>query len=223
MPRTPTDRPARARIPTRPASPPGTVDDPTDVRAAIVAAAVDLFHVKGYQATSVREIVDAAGYTKGALYHYFNSKEEILLEIHDAFMSYGLARGREIVAGNHSPRQALALVMRELLRQVSLYRPHMTIFLQETRLIDFERYPEAKDKRDEWEDIVVKIIERGIAEGEFRSVPSARVLSFGVTGTCVWAYHWLNDDGPMHIDEIADMFVDMVLNGLRVADRSRVR
>jgi AcrR family transcriptional regulator len=185
-----------------------------DVRAAIVSAAVNLFYAKGYQATSVREIVEAAGFTKGALYHYFTSKEEILLEIHDAFMSYGLARGREIATGNHTPRQALALVMRELLRQVSLYRPHMTIFLQETRLIDFEKYPDHKAKRDEWERIVVDIIERGIASGDFRPVRSTRLLSFGLTGTCVWAYHWYKDDGSMHVDEIADMFVDMMLNGL---------
>jgi TetR/AcrR family transcriptional regulator, cholesterol catabolism regulator len=187
-----------------------------DVRSAVVAAAVDLFYTKGYQATSVREIVDAAGYTKGALYHYFDSKEEILLEIHDTFMSYGLERGREIAAGDHTPRQALALVMRELLRQVSLYRPHMSIVLQETRHIDFDRYPQAKAKRDEWEEILVEIVERGIARSEFRKVLSARVLSFGITGTCVWAYHWFRDDGEMHIDEIADMFVDMVLNGLLI-------
>lgn len=189
-------------------------DRSPDVRAAIVRAAVDLFYAKGYQATSVREIVEAAGYTKGALYHYFDSKEEILLEIHDAFMSYGLNRGREVAAGNHTPRQALALVMRELLRQVSLYRPHMTIVLQETRFIDFEKYPNHKAKRDEWERILVDIIERGVASGDFRPVRSTRLLSFGLTGTCVWAYHWYKDDGSMHVDEIADMFIDVMLNGL---------
>jgi TetR/AcrR family transcriptional regulator, cholesterol catabolism regulator len=208
------DRYARTPMPPKSMPSGGTHRSKAEVRAAIVAAAVDLFYTKGYQATSVREIVDAAGYTKGALYHYFESKEEILLEVHDAFMSYGLARGREISAGNHSPRQAVALMMRELLRQVSLYRPQMTIFLQETRLIDFEKYPEAKAKRDEWENILVEIIQRGIEQGEFRSVNSARLLSFGITGTCVWAFHWYKDDGAMHIDEIADMFVDMVLNGL---------
>lgn len=211
---TPLGRDVRERAATRPANPPGGDENQAEVRAAIVDAAVDLFYAKGYQATSVREIVDAAGYTKGALYHYFASKEEILLEIHDRFMSYGLARGREIAAGDHTARQAVALVMRELLRQVSLYRPHMSIVLQETRHIDFDRYPEAKAKRDEWEGILVGIVQRGIADGEFRRVPSPRVLSFGVTGTCVWAYHWLKDDGEMHIDEISDMFVDMVLNGL---------
>jgi TetR/AcrR family transcriptional regulator, cholesterol catabolism regulator len=200
----------------RSASPPSIAVNQAEVRAAIVAAAVELFYKQGYEATSVREIVDHAGYTKGALYHYFDSKEEILLEIHDAFMSYGLARGREIAAGRHSPRQALALVMRELLRQVSLYRPHMTIFFHEGRHVDFTKYPEAKAKRDEWENILVEIIDRGVEQGEFQKVASSRVLSYGVTGTCVWAYHWFNEDGSMHIDEISDMFVDMVLKGLLV-------
>ena len=63
-------------------------------------AAVELFYQRGYQATGVQDIVDRAGYTKGALYHYFKSKEDLLLEIHDVFMSYGLERGREIIRGD---------------------------------------------------------------------------------------------------------------------------
>jgi AcrR family transcriptional regulator len=39
------------------------------VQARIVAAAVGLFSEKGFDATSVQEIVDRAAVTKGALYH----------------------------------------------------------------------------------------------------------------------------------------------------------
>ncbi len=75
-------------------------------------AAVDLFYHQGYQATGVQEIVDRAGYTKGALYHYFKSKADLLLEIHDVFMSYGLDRGREIMAsGERRPSRSITSSM----------------------------------------------------------------------------------------------------------------
>ena len=95
----------------------------------------------------------------------------------------------------------------------------MTIFFQETRLIDFERYPAAKAKRDEWEDIVVEILDRGVMSGEFRSdLASAKVVSYGITGMCVWAYHWFKEDGALDPDTITDMFAGIVLGGLRRSD-----
>jgi AcrR family transcriptional regulator len=52
-----------------------------NVRGKLLACATDLFNRKGYAATTVREIVEAAGVTKPVLYYYFNSKEGIYLEI----------------------------------------------------------------------------------------------------------------------------------------------
>lgn len=215
-----TPQPADSRTRTAPRStyerPPSTEGDGPEVRAAILEAAVDLFYRNGYQATSVRDIVERAGYTKGALYHYFPSKEHILLQIHDVFMTYAVSRGREILAQERTASEALVMIMTELLRQVSLYRPHMAIVLQETRLIDFTKYPEARAKRDEWENMFVEIIDRGIRDGEFRDdIMSSRVLSFGLGGMCVWAYHWLSDPPALDIDEISEMFTTIVLDGLR--------
>jgi AcrR family transcriptional regulator len=52
-----------------------------DPRSSLFQSAVDLFSEKGYEATSVREIVDRAGVTKPVLYYYFGSKEGLLHHI----------------------------------------------------------------------------------------------------------------------------------------------
>lgn len=52
-----------------------------DVRAAIVAAAEQLFADKGYNATSVREVVEQAGCRKPALYYYFANKEDLYVRV----------------------------------------------------------------------------------------------------------------------------------------------
>lgn len=209
--------PKKSRVAaTEGARPLGSGSPQTEVRNKILAAAVDLFYHQGYAPTSVQEIVEQAGYTKGALYHYFDSKEAILLEIHNAFMTYAIERSREIVALNASPSVKLENVMRELLRQVELYRPHMTIFLDETHRIDFSKYPLSKAMRDEWEEMVVDVISRGIEIGEFRAdIASPRALSFGVAGMCVWAHRWLKRDGELSADEISAMYARVILLGLR--------
>ena len=51
------------------------------VRERLLAAAIELFTGQGYAATSVREIVAAAGVTKPALYYWFGSKEGLYLAL----------------------------------------------------------------------------------------------------------------------------------------------
>lgn len=52
-----------------------------DVRARLLAGATTLFARKGYAATTIREIVEAAGVTKPVLYYYFTNKEGLYLEL----------------------------------------------------------------------------------------------------------------------------------------------
>ncbi len=68
---------------------------------------VELFAEYGYAQTSVQQIVDAAGVTKGALYHYFKSKDDLLFDIYDRLLSLQREHLDEIVArgldaGGHS-------------------------------------------------------------------------------------------------------------------------
>ena len=50
-------------------------------RETILAAAQRLFGEKGYDATSLRQIADAVGTTKAAVYYHFPAKEHLLLEL----------------------------------------------------------------------------------------------------------------------------------------------
>lgn len=54
---------------------------PQDARERLLAAALDQFTRRGYAATTVRELCEAAGVTKPVLYYYFKSKEGLYLEL----------------------------------------------------------------------------------------------------------------------------------------------
>ncbi len=68
------------------------VSQPTSAER-ILSTALDLFAVKGYDATAVREICEAAGITKPTLYHFYGSKEGVLQEL----VKSGFERFRQIV------------------------------------------------------------------------------------------------------------------------------
>jgi TetR/AcrR family transcriptional regulator len=65
----------------------GKLEPDAGARERLLTAALALFNEKGYAATSVRELVAAAGVTKPVLYYYFGNKEGIYLELMQS--SYG--------------------------------------------------------------------------------------------------------------------------------------
>jgi AcrR family transcriptional regulator len=83
-------------------------------RAALLAVAADQFAISGYSRTSLRQIADAAGILPGSLYHHFESKEAIAVELVQV-----MARDMEAVtshrlAAHDEPVTALRVFAREV-------------------------------------------------------------------------------------------------------------
>jgi AcrR family transcriptional regulator len=74
-------------------------EKPDTKRPVIVRAATSLFAKRGVDATSMREIVDAAGVREAAIYRYFASKEELSREIFVSWYGWYSRQLREIVCG----------------------------------------------------------------------------------------------------------------------------
>ena len=58
---------------------------PEETVQKILDVSARLFTEKGYDNTTIQDIIDALGMSKGAIYHHFNSKEEILDRINDRY------------------------------------------------------------------------------------------------------------------------------------------
>jgi AcrR family transcriptional regulator len=76
-------------------------------RDQILAAAMDLFHAKGYHATGMDEIGAAAGITGPGIYRHFKSKEQILATGVRRSVTEALDNARSIVESTSTPREAL--------------------------------------------------------------------------------------------------------------------
>ena len=91
----------------------------------ILDAAEKLFFEKGYEQTSIQDILDALSLSKGGFYHYFDSKQSMLGEICErrAMNRYEKLTG-ELYLSRRSPIDKLNL----LLRQVNLFETESTQF-----------------------------------------------------------------------------------------------
>jgi AcrR family transcriptional regulator len=74
-----------------------TVKDPDERRRELIASAQKLFYNKGYESTSVSDIVNEAGVAKGTFYYYFDSKQAVLEAMIDDLVAYSVSLIRPII------------------------------------------------------------------------------------------------------------------------------
>src|SRR5579885_1571176 len=76
-------------------------------REDLVQAAARVFAQRGYHGTSIDDLMRETGMTRGGLYHYTTSKQELLLSIVEDLMVPLLRRAEEIVAGERDAEARL--------------------------------------------------------------------------------------------------------------------
>jgi TetR/AcrR family transcriptional regulator, fatty acid metabolism regulator protein len=141
---------------------------PIDKRRNILDAAVRVFARQGFHSTRVSDIADEAGVAYGLVYHYFDSKDEVLNELFSERWSLLLAAIEEADASAESPRSKLAAVAGFI---VDSYRhePELmkVIIVEVTRAANsFGRthLPEIRRAYDS----ITKIVADGQEQGAFR-------------------------------------------------------
>jgi TetR/AcrR family transcriptional regulator, cholesterol catabolism regulator len=177
---------------------------------------LDLFTRNGYAETSVADVVAFAGLTKGAFYHYFPSKADLLRVCTSRALDLTIPPALEIAALDISATDAITRIFREIVRNVEVFRREVNLFLDEW---DRGQSPEllpAQRRRDEYEEIIEKIVERGISAGEFRPLASPRIIAFSIFGLATHPRVWWRPNEPLSADELGDCFASIFLDGLRV-------
>jgi TetR/AcrR family transcriptional regulator, cholesterol catabolism regulator len=181
---------------------------------------LQLFEEQGFHATSVQEIAVNAGVSKGAFYHHFEKKEDVLRLIHDEFQDAQLADTERIIEEFDTPVEQLREIVRASIASTTRFRSHVAVFFQERRFITGKDFAAVKKKRDLTEQKLLSIVEAGIASGELRPDVDPRVFVFSLIGMIAYTNQWFRADGRLSIEAVGDMIADLILDGI-VADRSR--
>src|SRR5436190_16345540 len=86
-------------------------------RDALIAAARKLFAERGYAAVGTEEIVRTAGVTRGALYHHFNGKRELLEAVYEQVEVELTQRIAEEALSGSDPLEAMRAGIEQFLRE----------------------------------------------------------------------------------------------------------
>jgi AcrR family transcriptional regulator len=187
----------------------------------LLAAALDLFVERGFAATRLDDVAAQAGVSKGTLYLYFTNKEELFKAVVREIVLPVLGEAEGIIDAYEGPSAGL-------FREIALgwwERIGNTKLSGITKLIMAEscNFPEVTQfYHDEvitrGNAMIIRMLERGIARGEFRPVDVSQAMSV-VVAPMLMLMMWKHSfsaccGGQIEADRYLETFIDLLLNGL---------
>jgi len=197
--------------------------------AEILDAALALFVEKGFKTTKMEDIAKAAGVTKGTPYLYFENKEDIFKAVIRENLVTRLAGFAELVQQfDGSSADLLRLMMRRWWLEVGespLGGICKLMFAEATNFPELARFYHAEVIEPSHQ-MLLQVLRRGIARGEFRSINPDAVVDTLVAPmmlTMTWRCSFglvLTDSQHRSLPplEYLELSLDLMLNGLKTSD-----
>ena len=177
----------------------------------VISTAARLFAERGYQATSIGDLTEATGLAAGGLYHYIESKEQLLFRICDELLEPLLEDARAIVVRDAPAAVQLRELLRAWLVHIERHRHHMLVFAQERHVIERDQqWQQVRRQRKEFEQILDEVLARGEATGTM-AFADRRLMLLALLGMVNYVPQWLRPRGRLAAEQIADGFCDLVL------------
>jgi AcrR family transcriptional regulator len=179
----------------------------------VYRVAAEIMCHKGYEATSMNDIAEAAGLTKAGIYHYIRGKEDLLFGIMtyamDNVEQHIIAPATECSDAEDRLRTIVERHARNVLEGVGA----ITIVLDEmTALTPAHRRTITARKRAYFE-FIRRTLEQLAAEGKLRSV-NPTTAAFSLLGMILWISRWYRRDGKISPQEALNDYLEIALSGV---------
>ena len=185
-----------------------------DSRDGLLEAAGQLFRKKGFAATTVREIAEAAGVWPGSLHYYFPTKESILL----ALMEQGIASAEEgfraALEEAEDPIERIRLAIRNHIRMLVGDKHGTYVLLYEGRGLEGDARSAMVRLRDRYDAMWDGLLYQALGTGRLRKDLDVRLTRLMILGAVNWMAQWYATGKGRSADEIAEEFATMMLDGV---------
>ncbi|WP_312475059.1 TetR/AcrR family transcriptional regulator [Neobacillus sp.] len=176
----------------------------TQKKLDILRTAANLFNKKGYHETTIEDISNELRMTKGAIYYYVSSKEDLLFQCHDLVASECIEELQVIVESNDHPSKKLKNAIKSLVLFIIEENAVFSV-INRTNMLSPDTRKAVLEQRDKYEKLFQSIIEEGVQKGVFETnnVKLARLLILGAVN---YMPYWIKPRDNQSNDEIADFF-----------------
>lgn len=186
----------------------------TSVADDVLRAALGLFASQGYANTSVQQVVDAAGVTKGAMYHYFQSKDDLLFAVYDRMLTLQTDHLEAIAARDEPADVLLREACVDVIETSIDFLLEGTVFFRSVHMLSQPRQQEVTRRRRAYHDTFAALLEKGQADGHYRTDVPRGVIVAHFFADVHYLPTWFSPDGPETKEQVAAQLTDLFLAGI---------
>lgn len=179
----------------------------------IYRVAAEIMCQKGYEATSMNDIAEAAGLTKAGIYHYIRGKEDLLFEIMNYAMDVVdqgiIAHASQVEDAEERLRAIIERHSRSVLEGVGA----LTIVLDETTALTPAHRRAITARKRAYFEFIRGTLEQLAREGKLREV-NPTIAAFSLLGMILWISRWYRRDGAISTAEALKDYVEIGMHAL---------
>ncbi len=187
--------------------------EPVDSREQLLKVAIDLFAAKGFRGTSIRDIANAMDMSISNIYHYFGSKEGLLLAILEDSSKMLLERLSQVAQLDIDPLERFKALLSTHIQLSSRFSREAKIFnLDEEHLS-----PEGVEANRRYQRAILDIYRHELETLRRLGVApagDAKVLAFNILGVINWKLRWYKPASRLGEEEVSRQMVDFILWGV---------
>jgi AcrR family transcriptional regulator len=204
---------------------PRRIENQTSVRKSwILDKAGTLFWQKGYHSTSMRDIAKACKCKASNIYNYFAGKEDILFEVIRDITEHAVdsIQHLENDETTEPAEQLRSLIESHFGMLVRMKRSSVLISDSGLKDLSAEHRKAIIRLRDTYDEIMRRVIRRGIEKGVF-TVSDEKVAVYFISSVILRSTLWFSPKGRLSADQIAAMMFEFVYGGIRTGEKNSTR
>ncbi|WP_426417015.1 TetR/AcrR family transcriptional regulator [Aestuariirhabdus sp. LZHN29] len=185
------------------------VVDPESAKGRLLKTAAHLFHVRGFDRTTVRDLASAVGIQSGSIFHHFKNKNQILEAVmHDTIVFNTRLMLEGLRSATSVREKLLTLILCELESINGVTGEAMNVLVFEWRNLPEDKQAGILELRDTYEGLWLSVILQAREEGLVSGDPF--VLRRLLTGALSWTSTWYREGGTLTVRQLAEQTLQMI-------------
>ncbi len=184
----------------------------------ICESAAQVFYEKGYLTATLADIASAAGLTKGAIFHYFSTKEELLFLILYRYHESALLHLKKELESHHSSDDKIYAYIRNFIMGYKDRQIESCLALNERGNLPQNYLQIIKSKEREFVTILRSLVVDLLEKNE-KSRNKVTLLTYSLLGMVTWPYRWFDPRGKSSPEELARTIYRIFVGDLKFLAR----
>jgi AcrR family transcriptional regulator len=183
-----------------------------DRRSEIYEKTMELFSERGYDNTPISLVSKSLGLSKAGIYHYFQSKEELLFRTHEYFIKKNLIPILEKAEKISDPVERITYFVENNTRSLASDKSGRLLIREAPRLSP-KNYEVIKDMWRRVFELLRGAVEELDRQGKTKKI-NHTFAAFAALGMMGWVIYWFDNARADSIEECAGNFTEIILRGM---------